>query len=123
MLTQVGLHILVALIAGAIGCLFAIIAGKLSENGMETLKNWLWYAIFQAELFYGGKTGPVKLQSVYNEFVKIFPKLAKKISFNTFSDMVDAVLENVNETIKDNDAFKKLLEDYENFKEEQKNEV
>lgn len=123
MLTQVGLYILVAIIAGAIGCIFSIIAGKLSENGMETVKNWLWYAIFQAELFYGGKTGPLKLQSVYNEFVKIFPKIAKKISFNTFSNLVDSVLENVNEIIKDNEAIQKIIKDYESFKEEQRNEV
>lgn len=113
---EIGLHIVVALIGGVIGCLFAVIAGKLSEDNMSTVRNWLWYAIFQAEMTYGGKTGEVKLQSVYNKFVMVFPKLAKKINFNTFSNLVDEILENVNTVINDNEAVQKILQEYQDFK-------
>lgn len=56
------------------------------------IKSWLLSVIVNAEKVYGGKTGKVKLSYVYGLFIEKFPKLAKIISFETFSALVDEVL-------------------------------
>lgn len=65
------------------------------------IKSWLLSVIVNAEKVYGGKTGKVKLSYVYGLFIEKFPKLAKIISFETFSTLVDEVLK-INENFVDN---------------------
>jgi len=65
------------------------------------IKSWLLSVIVNAEKVYGGKTGKVKLSYVYGLFIEKFPKLAKIITFDTFSALVDEVLK-INENYIDN---------------------
>lgn len=65
------------------------------------IKSWLLSVIVNAEKVYGGKTGKVKLSYVYGLFIEKFPKLARVISFETFSAIVDEVLK-INENYIDN---------------------
>lgn len=58
----------------------------------ESAKKWLLYAVLEAEKLYGSKTGQIKLRYVYDWFLKTYPFLAKFISFEDFSDMVDEAL-------------------------------
>lgn len=62
------------------------------EENLKMIKSWLLSVIVNAEKVYGGKTGKVKLSYVYGLFIEKFPKLAKIITFETFSMLVDEVL-------------------------------
>lgn len=67
--------------------------------GEQKVKNWLVWAVGEAEKQFGGGTGQLKLRSVYNEFVKMFPKLSLIITFNRFSYLVDEALEVLSEML------------------------
>lgn len=84
------LCILCALIL-ALVIVIAIVAVKVF--GEQKVKNWLVWAVGEAEKQFGGGTGQLKLRSVYNEFVKMFPKLSLFITFSRFSFLVDEALE------------------------------
>ena len=60
--------------------------------GEQKVLNWLVWAVGQAEQEFGGGTGQLKLRSVYNQFIKMFPKLSAVITFNRFSELVDKAL-------------------------------
>lgn len=61
--------------------------------GEQKVKNWLVWAVGIAESAFGSGTGQLKLRSVYNEFIKMFPKLSMIITFARFSELVDDALE------------------------------
>ena len=55
-------------------------------------KEWLKWAVLQAEKALGSGTGQAKLRMVYDLFVEQFPWFATFISFTTFSSWVDEAL-------------------------------
>ena len=57
------------------------------------IKEWLLFAVIQAEKELGSGTGAIKLRYTYNMFVEKFPNMVDMISFALFSNMVDEVLE------------------------------
>ena len=59
---------------------------------LEKIKGWLLWAVTQAEVEFGSKTGQLKLSCVYDLFVARFPWLAKIIPFAVFSEKVDEAL-------------------------------
>ena len=67
-------------------------ADKPTEEQLETIREWLLYAVIKAEKEFGSGTGSLKLSAVYNEFCKVFPELAAIVPFKTFSFLVDEVL-------------------------------
>lgn len=71
-------------------------------NQIEKIKEWLLYAVAQAEKELGGGTGQLKLRYVYDLFIKTFPVLSNFISFNYFSNLVDIVLETFNQILDTN---------------------
>ena len=77
------------------------IKSNTKEENLKMIKSWLLSVIVNAEKVYGGKTGKVKLSYVYGLFIEKFPKLAKIITFDTFSALVDEVLK-INENYIDN---------------------
>ena len=87
-------YILMALIAVA-GCAgFAVYRfGNLpTEEQLQKVREWLLYAVTEAERELGGGTGQLKLRNVYDLFVQRFPWLVKTISFDVFSGLVDDAL-------------------------------
>lgn len=64
-----------------------------SEEQLSKIKEWLLYAVTEAEKELGSGTGKIKLRYVYDLFLTKFTWLSKIIAFDTFSDMVDEVLE------------------------------
>lgn len=56
-------------------------------------KDWLKWAVVQAEIALGSGTGQLKLRSVYDLFIKQFPWFSIFVSFETFSAWVDEALE------------------------------
>lgn len=72
--------------------LIGTIKNNTKEDNLKMIKSWLLSVIVNAEKIYGGKTGKVKLSYVYGLFIEKFPKLAKIVTFDTFSALVDEVL-------------------------------
>ena len=66
-------------------------------------KNWLVYAVAEAEKVLGSKTGQLKLRMVYDLAVARFPIMAKMLPFNLFGKLVDAALNVMKDMIAKND--------------------
>ena len=64
-----------------------------TEQQKEQVKQWLLFAVIQAEKELGGGTGALKLRYVYDAFLTTFPALVNVVTFELFSNWVDEVLE------------------------------
>lgn len=93
-----------------IGVILAIvlIAGGIYVNGF---KNWLVWAVSEAESLFGSKTGKLKLRYAYELAVERFPILAKFIPFNLFSKMVDGALKIMRDMIENNKNIADAISD------------
>ena len=91
---------------GLLLILAMVVAGLiyLIRNDKEKAKKWLLLACLEAEKEFGSKTGVIKLRYVYDMFLATFPVLSKFVSFEQFSDMVDAALEEMKHLISTNMA-------------------
>lgn len=95
----------VAFVTVAIGLIYHFF--KLPRaSQIAKIKEWLLYAVAEAERELGSGTGQLKLRKVYDMFVTKFPFLVKFISFEYFSNIVDEVLV----------KFKKMFETNNNVK-------
>lgn len=72
-------------------------------------KNWLLWAVSEAEKTLGSKTGELKLMYAYDLAVARFPILSKLIPFNIFASMVDGALDIMREMIEENEAINKAI--------------
>lgn len=77
---------------------------------IKEVKEWLLWAVVEAEKQFGSGTGTIKLRYVYDLFVKAFPSLAQFISFTLFSSWVDEVLVRMKELIDTNMYIKSYIE-------------
>lgn len=93
-----------------IGVILAIvlIAGGIYVNGF---KNWLVWAVSEAESMFGSKTGKLKLRYAYELAVERFPILAKLIPFSLFSKMVDGALDIMRNMIENNKNIADAISD------------
>lgn len=80
-----------------------------TEDQLNCVREWLLYVVIEAEKQFGSGTGAVKLRWVYDKFVTAFPEVAKFVSFQTFSDMVDKALERMEELLKNNALISKFV--------------
>lgn len=76
-----------------------MIGGGIYVNGF---KNWLVWAVSEAEAVFGSNTGKLKLRYAYDLAVKQFPTIAKLIPFFLFSKMVDSALDVMRDMIENN---------------------
>lgn len=83
--------------------------GLPSEAQLAKVREWLLWAVTEAEKELGGGTGKLKLRQVYDLFVTRFPWLAKVVPFELFSDMVDDALDEMREMLKTNKAVQELV--------------
>lgn len=74
------------------------------------VQEWLLWAVTVAESELGSGTGQLKLRYVYDMFIEKFPALAKTISFEYFSTMVDKALEKMKAILNQNKHVAKLVE-------------
>lgn len=63
---------------------YAIMTGKVKE--------WLKWAVVDAEEYLGTGTGQLKLREVYDSFISAFPVFSKIVPFFIFSKWVDMAL-------------------------------
>lgn len=87
-------HIIIGAIATVI-----IVAGGIYVNGF---KNWLVWAVSEAEAIFGSKTGKLKLRYVYDMAVERFPIVAKVMPFSVFGKLVDDALDVMRDMIENN---------------------
>ena len=71
---------------------FRKLRGMPTEDQIEAVKQWLLWAVIQAEKDLGSGTGKLKLRQVYDLFVTKFPWVAKYVTFTNFSIWVDEAL-------------------------------
>jgi hypothetical protein len=91
-----------------IGVILAIIviAGGIYVNGF---KNWLVWAVSEAENMFGSNTGKLKLRYAYELAVNRYPILAKIIPFSVFSGMIDGALDVMRKMIEDNEEIANVI--------------
>lgn len=80
-----------------------------SIEQIQKVKEWLVFACMQAEKELGGKTGQLKLRMVYDMFLTKFSWLAKVITFEQFSTMVDEALERFKRMLESNVSVKNIV--------------
>ncbi len=98
-----------AALGGAIGYAIYSFVKMPSKKQLEKVREWLLYAVTKAEKELGAGTGKIKLRYVYDMFVARFEWLAKVISFDMFSMMVDEALEQMKSMLEENEAVQKLV--------------
>lgn len=110
--------VFVAFICGMVVCLlFAVKFSKEpTEKKIIMIKEWLLFAVIQAEKQLGGGTGQVKLRYVWDMFIKTFPALAPVISFELFSKLVDEALDQMRHLLQTNMDVLYYVESGENAK-------
>lgn len=81
-----------------------------TSEQIKTIRAWLLQAVLLAEQEYGAKTGKLKLSSVYSAFCVALPWLAKLISFDKFSEMVDEALIEMRKLLEGNKAIAQIVE-------------
>lgn len=82
---------------------------------LEKLKEWLLWAVIEAERIFGTETGVIKLRYVYNLFVVTFPWLERIITFEKFKRLVDEALERMEKLLLENNKIKEYIEGAENI--------
>ena len=111
-----------ALIIAAVALVVSEVTAVIKFTNMPTaaqivkVKEWLLYAVTMAEKELGGGTGKLKLRYVYDLFLTKFNWLAKVISFEQFSALVDEALEEMKRLLESNNAVKEIVNN--NVKEE-----
>lgn len=103
--------IVIALVAVAVVvCLGVYRFFKMSTaDQMDSVREWLLWAVTEAERELGGGTGKLKLRQVYDLFVVRFPWLVRMVSFDTFSVWVDEALEEMRVMLNTNDAVQEYV--------------
>jgi len=68
-------------------------------------KDWLVWAVIEAEHLLGSKTGQMKLRYVYDLAIRYFPVIAKLLPFSVFAILVDGALAVMNSMIQENKSI------------------
>lgn len=106
---------IIAVIVAAVSFIYSFV--KLPHSAqIAKVKEWLLWAVAEAEKRFGSKTGQLKLRYVYDMFTTRFPFAAKFLSFEQFSNLVDEALEKFNKILQSN----KMVENYINGTEGEK---
>ena len=108
-------QLIILIIIGVIAIIVTILSLRFAS-----FRNWLVYAVSEAEKALGGGTDKLKLRYVYNIAIKYFPTLTKMISFSVFSTMVDEALETMRLMIDTNKAISDVINNKDKEKDKEK---
>ena len=84
------LQTIIPLIVG--GVILIAVMIYLIINQKNKVKEWLLYAVCEAEKLFGRQTGKLKLRQVYDWFCAKFPVVSAILPFTVFSAWVDVAL-------------------------------
>lgn len=103
--------LLVALVAVLVSTGISIYSfyKKPTTEQLQSVKEWLLFAVTEAEKKLGGGTGQLKLRFVYDMFIEKFPHTSCLISFETFSGLVDEALERMKAMLETNKAVETYI--------------
>lgn len=104
-----GMIIATAIIIVALAAVIIEFIKLPNENKIANVKEWLKYAVTEAEKALGSGTGQLKLRWVYDLAVKQFPWISQLVTFETFSEWVDEALEWMNNQISTNEALSEYV--------------
>lgn len=76
-----------------------------SDKQLAKVREWLLYAVTEAEKSLGSGTGRLKLATTYDMFVSKFPWIARFISFDTFAELVDDALDEMRNLLNTNEQI------------------
>lgn len=82
----------VAILTVSIYTVYVFVKRPRNEQ-INAVREWLLYAVIEAEKQFGSKTGELKLRYVYNMFIERFGFLSDIITFEMVSTLVDEALE------------------------------
>lgn len=85
-----------------------VIGGGIYVNGF---KNWLVWAVSEAEATFGSKTGKLKLRYAYDLAAERFPVITKFMPFALFSKLVDGALDVMRDMIENNKDIANAITD------------
>ena len=104
-------YLIVAAIAVVIAIVVAVkkFLGLPTEQQLDNLKEWLKWAVTQAEKELGSGTGQLKLRMVYDMAVEKFPWPLKVVPFEEFSMWVDEALIWLNKQLESNKAITTMV--------------
>ena len=83
---------------------------KPGSEQLAKVKEWLLYAVVQAEKELRGGTGQIKLRYVYDMFVTKFPVVSNFVTFETFSYMVDEALIKMRHLLETNEKIEAYVD-------------
>ena len=72
-------------------------------------RNWLVYAVTEAEAALGSKTGQLKLRLAYDMAVETYPVLAKFMPYTVFNWFVGSALKTMREMLTENKTIEELV--------------
>lgn len=79
-----------------------------TSEQVKNIKEWLLYAVTEAEAQLGSGTGQLKLRYVYDMAIAQF-KWLSVIPFDTFEKWVDEALEQMRHLLNTNESIQKLV--------------
>ena len=83
---------------------------KPTGKQISKIKEWLLWAVAQAERELGAGTGELKLRYVYSLFTSTWGGIAKLISFETFTSFANEALSRFKEMLKENQQIEDYIE-------------
>lgn len=91
--------------------LLLVIFGYAIWHERANAKEWLKWAVAEAEKALGSGTGQLKLHMVYDMFVEQFSWVSTFVSFDTFSIWVDEALVWLNKQLSENVNVRGIIND------------
>lgn len=89
-------------------CVYVFVK-KPTNVQIQTVKEWLLWAVTEAEKELGSGTGQLKLRYVYNMFIERFDYLASVITFDMVSCLVDEALDEMRKMLSTNTAVQNYV--------------
>lgn len=83
---------------------------KPTDEQINDVKQWLLYAVTEAEKDLGSGTGKLKLRQVYDLFLQRFPIVSRMISFEQFGQYVDDALDEMKRILAGNRQINKYVQ-------------
>lgn len=81
-----------------------------TANQVANLKEWLKFAVAEAEKELGSGTGQLKLRQVYDWAIIKFPWVALIVSFENFSVWVNEALDWLDDQLRENEKIEGFVE-------------
>ena len=105
--------ITIAIIVFSLAAIYVVdMMKKPKEEQLKELEKFLRYLVWQAEEYFGSKTGQLKLAFVYNMAVEKFPWIAEVMTYEEFDQKyVKGALAWLKKQLEENPAIKKLTID------------